>query len=109
MGRNRKVISFIFIAVILIILAMQFREEKASQQHQPKLVIPVVEKGNIEQEPKESEEKPPVQYVADYMPDRFHIPNCTEAEKIYIQNMIVFYTREEAVEQGFEPCSICNP
>ena len=48
-------------------------------------------------------------YVASMNSDKFHKPSCRWAEKIYEQNKISFNSRESAINNGYQPCKVCNP
>lgn len=41
--------------------------------------------------------------------DKFHLPDCEWAEKISEDNKIIYQSREDAIEDGKEPCGECNP
>lgn len=49
------------------------------------------------------------QYLGNSNTHKFHNSNCKSASKISQKNKVTFNTREEAVNQGYEPCKICNP
>jgi len=46
-------------------------------------------------------------YVGNKNSKKFHIPDCSSlpAKK----NQVIFNSREEAIEQEYEPCGVCNP
>ena len=49
-------------------------------------------------------------YVLDKKTYQFHNPTCTQVDEIYNYNKEYFSgTRDEALLQGYNPCSICNP
>ena len=41
--------------------------------------------------------------------DKFHKPTCEWAQKIDDSNKIVYDSREKAIADGKNPCSVCNP
>ena len=41
--------------------------------------------------------------------DKFHLPTCEWAEKISDNNKIVYHSRDDAIADGKQPCSVCNP
>ena len=49
------------------------------------------------------------EYWASAKADKFHLPTCEWAEKISDGNKIVYQSREDAIKDGKEPCSVCNP
>lgn len=49
-------------------------------------------------------------YILNTNSHKFHKPDCSSASKISDANRKDFYgTREELIEDGYEPCKICNP
>jgi beta-lactamase superfamily II metal-dependent hydrolase len=40
---------------------------------------------------------------------KFHTLDCSAGSKIADRNVIYFKTREDAVNQGYVPCKLCNP
>ena len=40
---------------------------------------------------------------------KFHYPDCQWAEKISESNLIEFKSRQEAVNNGYDPCKVCKP
>lgn len=62
-----------------------------------------VEDSNVEQ----SEE---VTYVLNNNSKKFHRPDCAAINKIADHNKEYSYdSREELIEQGYDPCGLCNP
>ena len=49
------------------------------------------------------------EYWASDKTDKFHLPTCEWAEKISDENKIIYSSREDAIADGKEPCSVCNP
>lgn len=41
--------------------------------------------------------------------DKFHYPSCRWAHKIKHSNLIVFKSRQEALNAGYVPCKVCRP
>jgi len=56
---------------------------------------------------RELEEKP--YYLASRFSTRFHYPGCPRAGSISLKNRVLFSTREEAMEAGYFPDSLCRP
>ena len=48
-------------------------------------------------------------YVGSKNTKKFHASNCRYASKIKEENTVRFSTPSEATEQGYVPCSVCNP
>ena len=48
-------------------------------------------------------------YVASVNSNKFHESSCSQAHRIKDSNRITFSTRDEAINAGYSPCSICNP
>lgn len=48
-------------------------------------------------------------YVGSRNSNIFHNPDCRWAKKITETNKIVFSSRDDAINQGFRPCNVCNP
>lgn len=56
---------------------------------------------------REREEKP--YYLASRFSTRFHYPGCPRVVRISLKNRLLFNTREEALEAGYLPDSLCQP
>jgi len=41
--------------------------------------------------------------------DKYHYPDCSSAKRISAENLICFKDENEAQEQGYRPCSRCDP
>ena len=64
-------------------------------------------KGDI---PTEAEEKTDAAYyVGNKNSHVFHLPTCSGVQSMSEKNKVAFSTREEAVEEGYTPCSMCEP
>lgn len=48
-------------------------------------------------------------YWASSNSDKFHYPSCEWAQKISSRNKVVFHSRSEALNSGFQPCQVCSP
>lgn len=49
-------------------------------------------------------------YVVNENTDKFHDPDCAGAVKIKKKNKkIITGSRQELIEEGYEPCGLCNP
>ncbi|MDD2494349.1 MAG: ComEC/Rec2 family competence protein [Tissierellia bacterium] len=50
-----------------------------------------------------------VQFIGNKNTRKFHIPNCSSVKTIKEANRVSFTKRENAVNQGYEPCGSCKP
>ena len=48
-------------------------------------------------------------YVASKKSNVFHVSNCRYAKRISPKNLIVFSSRDEAINNGRRPCKVCTP
>lgn len=48
-------------------------------------------------------------YIGNKNTKKFHRPDCGSAKQIAQKNVISFSSREEAVNQGYQPCKRCKP
>ena len=48
-------------------------------------------------------------YIGNTNSHKFHHPSCKYGVKISEKNKITFSSRDEAINQGYAPCNICNP
>ena len=48
-------------------------------------------------------------YIGNSNSKKFHTPDCSSAKKLKDENKVSFKTRDEAVNEGFKPCSRCKP
>lgn len=48
-------------------------------------------------------------YWASSNSDKFHNPSCEWAQKISSKNKVVFHSRDEALNSGYQPCQVCSP
>jgi len=49
------------------------------------------------------------QYCASSIADKFHHLGCKYADQILPQNVVFYYTRDEAMADGKVPCKLCKP
>jgi len=69
--------------------------------------------------PEEANEPPPDRslpaesgeslYIGNKNSRTFHLETCSSARSMNEKNRIEFHTREEAIENGYKPCSKCKP
>ena len=58
--------------------------------------------------PKPKEEKK--QYVLNTNTKKFHIPSCSSVKQMKEKNkLIVTKTRQEIIDDGYDPCGRCHP
>ena len=50
-----------------------------------------------------------IQYIGNKNSHVFHLLDCESVSKMKDKNKVEFFTREEAIDLGYKPCSICNP
>lgn len=60
----------------------------------------------VQTQPNSTEQEAAI-YIGNKNSKKFHLPSCTGLPKE--RNQIFFESREEALEEGYVPCSICNP
>jgi lipopolysaccharide export system permease protein len=48
-------------------------------------------------------------YIGNIRRHRFHRPDCKWAKKISADNRYSFNSRDDAVQQGYIPCEVCDP
>ena len=48
-------------------------------------------------------------YVGNANSGKFHYASCRWAKKISSYNRVYFNSREEAINQGYYPCKVCDP
>ena len=90
--------------------------EETGAKEAPVRAAPTAEPAETEAEepePKETEPnetEPKVTYVANTNTKKFHIPGCSSVTDMKESNKWYFTgTREELIEQGYEPCKRCKP
>jgi len=52
---------------------------------------------------------PTTQYIGNKNSHVFHDPSCNSVKTMKQSNQIMFSTRDEAIQQGYKPCSRCSP
>ena len=57
----------------------------------------------------EADDVPAVKYIGNRNSHVFHTLDCDSVRTMKEKNKIEFYSREEAVEKKYKPCSRCNP
>ena len=50
-----------------------------------------------------------VNYIGNANSYKFHKPECSSVDQMNESNKVLISTRDEAIENGFEPCQRCNP
>ncbi len=48
-------------------------------------------------------------FIGNVNTKKFHLPNCSSVKNTKESNKVSIKSREDAVNQGYEPCKICNP
>jgi hypothetical protein len=49
------------------------------------------------------------EYWGSSQSDKFHYPSCRWAKRINKGNLIVFRSRQEALDSGYVACKVCRP
>ena len=49
------------------------------------------------------------EYWGSQKSDKFHYPSCRYAKKILKTNLIIFESRQDALDAGYVPCKVCKP
>lgn len=52
---------------------------------------------------------PDGQYYGSAKGQAFHYGTCSGGDRIKDENLILFSSREDAVERGYRPCQRCRP
>lgn len=51
-----------------------------------------------------------VEYVLNMNTHKFHLPSCSSVKRMSESNKGIYTgTREDVINQGYDPCKICNP
>ena len=56
--------------------------------------------------PDETGEAP---YIGNRNSKKLHYASCPSVDDMKDKNKVEFYSRDEAINQGYEPCKRCNP
>lgn len=48
-------------------------------------------------------------YIASAHSNKFHYPNCRYVNQISEDNIVAYSSRDDAIADGKEPCSVCQP
>ena len=48
-------------------------------------------------------------YWASKESNKFHKPSCEWAQEILDFNLIIYYSRQDAIDDGRDPCHVCFP
>lgn len=59
--------------------------------------------------PAQAESADPAGYIGNKNSRVFHLPTCSGVKSMSEKNKVLFDTREEALDGGYTPCSLCNP
>ena len=65
-----------------------------------------VEDGQEDFVPDETGEAP---YIGNKNSKKLHYADCPSVDDMKDKNKVEFYSRDEAINQGYEPCKRCNP
>lgn len=65
---------------------------------------------SLETEEETTEGDTEVKYIANTKTKKFHYPDCSSVKDMKESNKLYFTgTREELIEQGYQPCKRCDP
>ena len=77
---------------------------------QPQITINYATGENWESSESDNEETEEQTYIINENTEKFHEPDCSSVEDIKEKNKREFTgTRDELIEEGYEPCGICKP
>lgn len=62
-----------------------------------------------ENEETQSTRSSDIYYVGNRNSKKFHYPNCNSVGQMKDSNKVILYSREEAIDKGYQPCKNCNP
>ena len=71
--------------------------------------IKVTEKVTKDKPAKSESSSSSATYWASSNSNKFHNPSCEWAQKISSRNKVVFHSRDEAINSGYQPCQVCSP
>lgn len=55
------------------------------------------------------EEDVEIAYIGNRNSKKFHYPSCSSVDDMKEKNKVEFYSRDEAVNSGYDPCGRCHP
>lgn len=116
-------LALVLLAALIVVPKLQRRSYLQGYDEGVRQSARSQEKQPQPSEPSEQREQPPVsadvgaadaetrpdvtEYIGNKKSKKFHLPTCTGLPKE--SNRVFFESREEALEEGYTPCSICNP
>ncbi|WP_295113376.1 zinc-ribbon domain-containing protein [uncultured Methanobrevibacter sp.] len=110
---SSKLIIGVVVVIIIIAIAGAFASGVFNSNTQDK--VPVKEDTHVETvEPaadndSSSDSSANTEFWASAKAEKFHTPDCEWAQKISDSNKIIYHSRDDAIEDGKVPCSVCNP
>lgn len=107
-NKNKKLLIGIVIVVVIIAIIGIFAGGMLSNSSNNDVnVINNTDSNNSSNV--DSQDDSGVVFWASKNATKFHKPNCEWAQKIKDSNKIVYHSREDALNDGREPCGECNP
>ena len=102
-----KIIFTILAITVLSSMIFTCSPINFAAQSSPALSAP----GNIISNPDQTKLEPvsSQEYWGSARSDKFHYPSCRWAHKISPGNLVVFHSRQEALNAGYVPCKVCRP
>lgn len=120
--KKKKPILWVIVAVATIgIVGGALSEESEPGSSKVQGSTPIVSTQKVEtpnqteshsKQPSEKISETPakeVRYAASSKSDKYHKENCRYVESISEENIIFFYSEEEAIESGYIACGVCKP
>lgn len=82
------------------------KTDMASQQSQTDQAATAEQPETVEQTPQATD----ATYILNTNTHKFHYPGCSSVKRIKAENYSEFTgSREELINQGYDPCGNCNP
>jgi Adenosine deaminase len=99
----RAKITLIILAA-LVLSSMMFASVNLAATSSPTPLSPGISSSAIQLEPVAAQ-----QYWGSVNSNKFHYPWCRWAKAIYPENLVVFKSRQAAMNAGYVPCKVCRP
>ena len=114
---NKKSSNTMIIAIIAIVVIIAIVDVFASGMltgnssgGNSQSVAPIVDKNTSDVNTQNSSSHNSAsEFWASSKTDKFHLPTCEWAEKISNNNKVVYHSRDDAIADGKQPCTVCNP
>ncbi len=114
--RKNYIVSALLCALIAGIAAVGYataqpvvKDDRPSAVHITRSPTDGVEASTVSPDGKSPSEAVQGAYTASSKAEKFHLPSCSAAGRISDENRVWFDTRDEAIAEGYSPCSMCEP